>query len=950
MTVPPPTAPAPIWRRWLAAGIVLLGWLGLGKAQVDVDAPDETAYARGSFWKAVDASGDVLRVPVKDRGLVLKPGQRIEFGAEDDGTRRIDTVRVLAERMTEASALDLTARASDEGRVRLRLTPSYTWGLAFLRERSGAPPKNLAQRTDAELAGALFQPVELSLKLAERAFDAEVNRVPQLHCEPIDVTGGDLAFDAATGPVRVLQLEVGGSHGSIGFTWTDDLTALPVTSTALSFAVGLGRGALAVAFAAILLLGFCVRRPEPKAFRESVARAVFLPALACIPAWFSTSTAPTPPAALLLLLALPSFGAALFRLRSALAAASLGTTAPDRPLPIALGVLTFVALGTLTGREAFRHASARLEPLREELRQAAADDDGPYTLKEGVRLSAATHLSIRDAHRDFTLDGTVALAPDAVLELRVRNRRGEGVALILSADPKIETSFVRIEEDGLTRIGSRSGAVAARDPLRVRIDARGTSFEARVGDAVVAQADERLFPRGDYELQTMSGAAEVRTLTITPVASSPPDASLFGARLLAAATPPVIALLVACVLAFLARGSLLRGPAGLVVGAACVVPWWLARVDTGPGEEVRTGVALIAAASATLIVFLAGICRVRAAGVVRFYAVFAVALALGAASYRDLTKRHWPADVERMNAFTAAEWDGERIERKLLHAWHPLLRRWNPWVTDHRLRRSHHALNKPAGTRRILFLGTSSTFGYGTRDAYGALIGEHLAQGGKAGPAWPTPVEVLIGAYPGSSGIRQYHFLEQVGLQFAPDIVCLSLYYNDAPGLTQFDEPAYLDRISADGYARSLLDDLRVRRAITAGEPRFTAMNVAYGKDPTRVPQWDASWGEPPARIFEGVLRRFGELSRKHGFELVLIKEPVRGDGARLWKPEFYAAIDRIGQEFGAVVVDPTPALQRAGGATLFMDEVHPFGTGHAVIAEVLEPVLRARLLELDAR
>lgn len=946
MTPTTAAASTPSWKRWIAVAIVVLGWLGLGKAQVDVDAPGETVFARGAFWRAEDASGDALRVPAKDRGFVLKQGQRIVFAPEQDGGRRVDTVRVLAERMTEASALDLTARGSDEGRVRLRLTPSYTWGLAFLRERSGAAPQNLAQRTDVDLAGALFQPVELSLRLTPTAFDAEVNRVPQLHAEPIDVAEGELAFEAATGPVRVLQLEQSGMDGSIAFTWSDDLKTMPATSAVASFAYGLGRGALALLVGGVLLLGFCARRPERSRLVTALTRAALLPALACAPALFTSSSAATPPAALLLLLALPSFGAALFHLRPAFAAPADSA----RPLPAWFGAASFAAIGAIAASTAFEHRTAQLAPLREDLAQAAAADDGPYVLRDGVRLTAATHLTIRNAHRDFTFDGTVALAPDAVLEVRARNRRGEGVSLILSADPAIETSFVRIEEDGLTRIGTRSGAVPARDALRLRIEARGTSFEARVGDEVVARADEPLFPRGDYEVLAMSGAAELRALTITPVASTAPDSTLLGSRVRAAATPVGLALLVALLLAFLARGSLLRGPAGLVVGAVSVVPWILARVDAEPGEAVLGGTALISAAAATLIVFLAGMTRVRAAGVIRFYAVFVLALALGAVTYRDLTARHWPADVARMNAFTAVEWDGDRIERKLLHAWHPLLRRWNPWVTDHRLRRSHHELNKPAGTRRILFLGTSSTFGYGTRDAYGALIGEHLAQGGKAGPAWPTPVEVLIGAYPGSSGIRQYHFLEQVGLQFAPDIVCLSLYYNDAPGLTQFDEPAYLDEISAAGFERSWFHDLRTRRAITAGEPRFTAMNVLHGKDPTRAPTWDAAWGDEPAKRFEGVLRRFGELSRKRGFALVLMKEPVQGDRPRLWKNEFYAAMERVAQEYGAVVVDPTPALLRAGGATLFMDEVHPFGSGHAVIADVLEPVLRAKLTELDAR
>jgi hypothetical protein len=103
----------------------------------------------------------------------------------------------------------------------------------------------------------------------------------------------------------------------------------------------------------------------------------------------------------------------------------------------------------------------------------------------------------------------------------------------------------------------------------------------------VARAEEVLFPRGDYELLAMTGAAEVRALTITPVESSAPDADLSFARLRAAVVPFVLALVTAVLLAFLARGSLLHGPAGLVVGAASTVPWLLTRLDGEVGEAAR---------------------------------------------------------------------------------------------------------------------------------------------------------------------------------------------------------------------------------------------------------------------------------------------------------------------------------------------------------------------------
>jgi len=89
------------------------------------------------------------------------------------------------------------------------------------------------------------------------------------------------------------------------------------------------------------------------------------------------------------------------------------------------------------------------------------------------------------------------------------------------------------------------------------------------------------------------------------------------------------------------------------------------------------------------------------------------------------------------------------------------------------------------------------------------------------------------------------------------------------------------------------------------------------------------------------------DLLQSRGIALVLVKEAQRGDEPRLWKPELYGAIDRLGAEYGAPVVDPKLALEAAGGATMFMDQVHMNPRGNRVqamaIAPVVESAIRAR-------
>ncbi len=923
---------------------IVLGLLGLGRAQVAQEKPATSSYARGAFWHAVDARGEILTVEDGTSGVLIAPGQRLHFGDEKDDQRVIETVRVAAARMDEGSPIDLRVRERDRSATILRLTPSYGFGLVFLREQDGQLQQKGQQRNDQDFAGPRFKPVELSVLFDGPRLQAQVNRDTVLTTDGIEDTGGAISVATSSGFLRVVRLEISGRVGNTPFTVVDELRNLPRASILRSSLRGVAKGLLALAALAVLLLGCCGTRPTRAAFLSALLRAATLPALACALAIFQGDKSRVPPVALLLLLGAPSLGAALFRLRPFLDRAPEGAAR----VPAWLGPIAFACMAVIAGLAGFEHRTAQLQPLREQLRRAAAPDPDPIVLP-AARLTAATSTFSRTQFRDFDLEGTVALMPGAIVEARVRAQSGEGIALMLSADPAVATRFARVEEDGFTLIGSGSGAVPVRVASKLRIEGRGKTVRAFFGGNEVARTTEDLYPRGGVSMQTLTGTAEMDDVTVTAVAAPPPDAELLGERGAAAAAPAVYGLALAVLLALLLRGSLLLGPVGLALGAIALVPWTLALRADVPGEAVPATPALLAAATTTLVLFFAAMTRVRAAGVLRFYGAFVVALGAGAVVFVHVTQRHWPADVKRMNSFTPVEWSGERIEPHLLHACHPLIRRWSTWVVDHKLRKRVHALQKPENTRRVMFLGTSSTYGYGTKEAYGQMLEERFKNGSKTvAEPFRRPVEVLIGAWSGSTGIRQFHFLKNVGVAFEPDVVCLSLYYNDAPTLTQFDEPAYYDRISAPGYERSLIDDLRTRASITAGESLFERGNRCFVDQVGEPPRWDAE-STPPMR-YEGVLRRFAELCKQRAIRLVFMKEPVAADKPRLWKNEFYATMDRVGAEYGIPVVDPTPALKAAGGGALFMDDVHPFDAGHVVIADVLEPVLRKELEALEGK
>ena len=285
-----------------------------------------------------------------------------------------------------------------------------------------------------------------------------------------------------------------------------------------------------------------------------------------------------------------------------------------------------------------------------------------------------------------------------------------------------------------------------------------------------------------------------------------------------------------------------------------------------------------------------------------------------------------------------------------------MLRRWNDYHALHSFRGRSFSLQKPARTVRVLALGGSSTWGYRIPAESG---GDYPAQlerrlntpnGNHASRA---SVQVINGAFVGATGTRLYHLLRDSLADFSPDIVTLSLTFNDSSSCTLGDEDGYYDMISAPGYERSWWQDWKLSRDYARAQTTLkTLVTEVRGKDPRSTTELWSALGmttSPPER-FAAILRRFAELARERHFQLVLIKEPVVGPQRLIWKDEFYAAIDQVAAEYQLPVVDPAAALADAGGDSLFMDTVHPTREGNKVIADELEKALRPLLARCRRR
>jgi lysophospholipase L1-like esterase len=99
------------------------------------------------------------------------------------------------------------------------------------------------------------------------------------------------------------------------------------------------------------------------------------------------------------------------------------------------------------------------------------------------------------------------------------------------------------------------------------------------------------------------------------------------------------------------------------------------------------------------------------------------------------------------------------------------------WVTTNSrgLRERELPLAKPAGTRRILFLGDSVTFGPGVRDdePYARLLEADLKADGAG------QVETINAGVVGYNTIQELGRLDEAGLAYQPDTVVLTFLVND---------------------------------------------------------------------------------------------------------------------------------------------------------------------------
>jgi lysophospholipase L1-like esterase len=300
-------------------------------------------------------------------------------------------------------------------------------------------------------------------------------------------------------------------------------------------------------------------------------------------------------------------------------------------------------------------------------------------------------------------------------------------------------------------------------------------------------------------------------------------------------------------------------------------------------------------------------------------------------------------------------------------------------INSHGLRDDEIPYAKPAGTKRILFLGDSMTFGYGVEaeQAFPDLVRAALGSLG---------VQTINAGCPSFGTCDELDFFREEGVKYHPDIVAVVFFRNDvednvdrstyrmvggrlehvAREIAGSEAKTDAIRVSGDPFDRDILNvgaahetaPLAASRPI---EPSFVIRHSQLARlirlrwallthkipDPQRAM---ARRTEAEVALTAAIMGELMRQIRAAGAKPVLILMPAKEvvvDGTRLPAPTVaFAPVVEAAKAEGARVIDLTDALRAANETRdpYFAKDAHPNAWGHEAAAKAIAPVLRALL------
>jgi lysophospholipase L1-like esterase len=955
----PPAAGVALPARLAVLLVLLAGWVAWSLDFARSGAATPANQMAGSFWTLESKPGSATTPSLAGSGLFLGPGGVLRLADADGPDTRLERI-----------VLEVEPAGAQSGYVRLRLRDRGASAYQVFLVGRTKLQASLSRLTDTddvllldkssvsrdEGRAAARSTIELGIDGGH--FAVGLDGEPILEAEDTQLRNGRCNIYADG--VNVLSLLVAGHARVDGvdvpFERREDFTAPSEQPGAAGATLDAGRlvlgaaiGLLALVACWLWLRALCLG--DPPATRVWLAAGVALAPLALFLAARGALQADWP-AGLGVVTFLAGLPLACLVLRAYVAGAEVRSGRLRPALVVA--ALVLLACGAVVRQAWLADQAASVEVPG----SATARDVSSYELEQAQRLDAASALAVPGQYRNLLLRAQLVIEPESWVEVRLRGDRevAAGVALFLSTRGDVESGFWFEDVDRFERLGEGGGRVAAGVPLDLELRATGARLSASVNGQPLASAVEARRPAGLVRLLPARGVVTVQSLSIEPLPDSDEGAAPAVGVPRAAFVPPLLLLALGALATWLLRLPPLRAAEMMAFALLAVAAGYaLAEPEAAPHEGgVLPGLPfVVASAGAGLAVLLPALLHARRAGALRTGVFLLLALpAAPAALWLLAGPPPLPEEALAWDTFA-----GERLSPELTHLLHPKLRRLNKYLLDHRFRGQEVSLEKPAGARRVLCIGSSSTWGHGIDEAlpldYPSVLQELLAE-----QLPGTPVEVLNAGVRDATSARLLRFLREVLLDFQPDVVTVSLTYNDSIYVSQFDEERYLQRITSPDFSNGWLEHWQLQRELTRGKELtrdFVARVRAKGQD---TEDGEALWHSlgadpaertPPQRFGEN-LRAMAELLAAQGVDLVLIQEPLRGGLPAPWVREFHAVIAEVGEEFSVPVVNPTPALQAAGGGTLFMDAVHPLPAGHAVIAAELLPVVEELFRERQAQ
>lgn len=263
------------------------------------------------------------------------------------------------------------------------------------------------------------------------------------------------------------------------------------------------------------------------------------------------------------------------------------------------------------------------------------------------------------------------------------------------------------------------------------------------------------------------------------------------------------------------------------------------------------------------------------------------------------------------------------------------------------------SVEKPPGTRRILVLGDSNSFGYGVEEEqrYSDLLAGSLPKG----------YEVLNFGVFGYGTDQAALLFERNGLMFKPDIVVLGFSAGDVSDNMSSINGGYSKPFFRIEGNRLMLKNIPVpgpsifRRSSSRGSSMkdflyrhshlyrllFTRLTASHMYTPDSVLEMDKEEG---METTVAILNSLNELCRMNGCRLVVLLIP-HGKWVKAAQTMqegsigYYGALRSILPRFGITVIDTTDALvKHSAENTVFLqnDPVHLTISGNEVVADIL--------------